>query len=399
MLPNMHTIWIRQKDGVAEYEHHLRGIQQDESILRLPSTISAAGALGRSISFAQFIATWASHSIDGCAWTTLPANDIDRHIEYVSRFHGLATAYYAKQILSSDKTANLRQPLLEAAAPRIINMSKRNYSLTAKGPLVELIFVNRAQAQFHLAMYIRKPEIDELMDPQLHGKLVVSTREMNALFASMLSDLAIRPRDATRIAPLFQYSNGPIGHLLHETFRNTAEHAYLDENGKIPKQGLRCVLIAIRRMESKNLQAGALISAQHEELEEYFQFLRSRENSKYRKHVFILEISVLDTGPGLAKTLRTLPGNNDADDVTLVTRCFKDHVSSKPGENSGLGLGRVLENVRNLDGFLRIRTSTTEAFFSSYTPVRKQNDNMPSVCGNLSEVVGTALTIGIPLEL
>ena len=113
--------------------------------------------------------------------------------------------------------------------------------------------------------------------------------------------------------------------------------------------------------------------------------------------VHILEISVLDTGPGFVATIAphvdAKLGNSDR-----VAQCFLDHTSSKRGPNSGLGLGRVLSHVGDLDGFLRVRTSTTEAFFSSLSDTRSAQP-VPHVVGNLANATGTALTMAIPLEL
>ena len=50
-----------------------------------------------------------------------------------------------------------------------------------------------------------------------------------------------------------------------------------------------------------------------------------------------------------------------------------------------------------LGGFVRVRTATTEAFFSplSHAPGLQL---APHVAGNLPKATGTALTIAVPLE-
>ena len=55
--------------------------------------------------------------------------------------------------------------------------------------------------------------------------------------------------------------------------------------------------------------------------------------------------------------------------------------------------------LSQLDGFVRFRTSTTEAFFSPLTDRPADAPPTPHVMGGLPKVVGTALTIGIPLAL
>ena len=389
------TLSVRRHDGVPEHDQYMLAAQRGTAALKIPRSISHAGALGRSVSFAQLIATWASTSSERRILTSLPADGRDDLDEFVSRLHGLSAAYYADRITAEDGKTNLRQLLLEAATPRIRAMGDRKFTEVARGPLTELVFVHRAQRQFHSAAYWHEPTQADLMDPQRHGELIVPPREMNALMVNVLQE-QVRPKDFSRIEPLLDRHDLPLGQLLHETFRNTAEHAYLDLDGRIPPRGLRCILIAARHTRPEELYPSALVSAEHPHTDQYFELLRDRANPKGRHLVYILEISVLDTGPGFIATIAPHLDAN-AKDSDHVAQCFLDHVSSKRGPNSGLGLGRVLSHVRELDGFLRVRTSTTEAFFSSLSDTCGSQP-APHVVGNLVNATGTALTIAVPLE-
>ena len=394
------TLSVLRHDGVRDHDQYMLAAQRGNAALKIPRSISHAGALGRSVSFSQLIATWASTSSERRILTSLPADGRDDLDEFVSRLHGLSAAYYADQITAEDGKTNLRQLLLEAATPRIRAMGDRKFADTARGPLTEFVFVHRAQRQFHSVVYQHEPTPADLMDPQRHGELIVPPREMNALVRNVLQE-RLRSKDFKRIAPLLDRRDFPLGHLLHETFRNTAEHAYLDLDGRIPLKGLRCILIAARQTQPAELHPSALVSAEHPHTDQYFELLRGRARrdacSDGRSLVHILEISVLDTGPGFVATIAPHLDAN-AEDSDRVAQCFLDHVSSKRGPNSGLGLGRVLSLVRKLDGFLRVRTSTTEAFFSSLSDTRGSQP-APHVVGNLVKATGTALTIAVPLEL
>ena len=396
-MAKVQILAVRQRDGVPEYDQHMQAVQRGNLMLQLPRAISHAGGLGRSVSFTQLIATWASASSKRHIRTTLPATGQDDIQRFASRLHGLAAAYYADRITANDGRTDLRQRLLEAAAPRIRAMSNRQFDVAAKGPLTEFIFVHNARRQFHSAAYRHKPSPPDLMDPQRHGQLIVSPREMNALLFNVLRAQQLPRADFARIEPLLDRRELPLGSLLHETFRNTAEHAYVDLNGRIPARGLRCIMIAARRANPDELRPKSLVSAAHPQLDSYFTRLRDRAGRGVRRLVHILELSVLDTGPGFAATIssRVKDGVRDSD---RVARCFLDHVSSKPGPNSGLGLSRVLSHVRGLGGFVRVRTSTTEAFFSPLSNASSTQGSL-HVAGNLPRATGTALTIAIPLEI
>lgn len=390
------TLVVRQRDGVAEYDRHMQAARRGDLVLRLPRGISHAGALGRSVSYAQLIATWANASPGGRIRTTLAADGRDDIDRFASRLHGLAAAYFANSVTAVDGQTNLRRAILKAAAPRIRAMSNRQYTRVAKGPLTELVFAHHATRQFHSAAYRHEPTPSDIMDPERHGELIVSPREMNALLFNVLKAQRLRPVDFERIAPLLSSRDFPLGTLLHETFRNTAEHAYLDLNGRIPHRGLRCILIAVRSANPDDLSPRSLVSAEHPELDSYFARLRDRARRGRRRLVHILELSILDTGPGFTATIARHV-ERDAIDADRVSQCFRDRISSKRGPNSGLGLGRVLSQVHALDGFLRIRTSSTEAFFSRLTR-SSEPMSIPHVAGNLPEATGTALTVAVPLE-
>ena len=394
-MPN--KLQILKRDGVPEFDQHMLTALRGSATLTVPQTIGHGGALGRSVAFAQLVATWANTCAERHVDTKLRADNPDGLERFVSRLHGLTAAYYADRITASDGETNLRRKLLGAAKPRIDAMSKRMFADVARGPMAELVFVHHAHREFHPATYRRKPTNADLMDPQRHGDLVVSPREMNALLRNVLDELNLTLADSEHIKSLLNMENLPLGHLLHEVFRNTAEHAYLDVNHRIPTKGLRCVLIGVRKMQPDALQPSTLASDGHPNIEDYFLELRARAGQGHRSLVHILEISVFDTGPGFSATIDGVVAPDSAD-VDRVAECFRDHVSSKPGPNSGLGLGRVLAYVKFFGGFVRIRTSTTESFFSSLDGESGQ-PLRPHVVGNLPRATGTALTVAIPLAL
>ena len=393
VLRNIH---VRENDGVRDFDAHVSFARRhQDTTLHVPPSISHGGDLGRSIAFAQLISTWAHTSPKGHIRTNLPVDSPEAYESFVSRVHGLAAAHWAHKVTARDDRTDLQKDLLSAAKPRIVAMSRRHFADVAKGQLTELIFVNYAHRQFHSAVYRHQPTNADLKDPQRHGSLIVSSREMNTLVFHALEAQNLPRSDFQLLAPLLESPRLPLGHLLHEIFRNTAEHAYLEE-GQIPAKGIRCLLIAHRISQPHSLQTRALVSVDHPRLHTYFESLRDRAGSGNRNLVHLLELSVLDAGPGFAHTIRhTLsPTTSDSD---CVKQCFVDHKSSKPGPNSGLGLGRVLSHVNSLGGFIRFRTSTTEAVYTSSTA--NASHPVPHVASDLPEVRGTALTIVIPLGI
>jgi hypothetical protein len=115
----------------------------------------------------------------------------------------------------------------------------------------------------------------------------------------------------------------------------------------------------------------------------------------------VLEISVFDTGPGLA--LRWLSQHGAAlsyedfsleDEQAAVETCFQKHATTKASQHFGLGLPVALAGMRKLGAFMTLRTGRlslyqdfarrdTEAFEPKARFARKR----------ISRVAGTAYTI------
>jgi hypothetical protein len=79
-----------------------------------------------------------------------------------------------------------------------------------------------------------------------------------------------------------------------------------------------------------------------------------------------------------------------------VAKCFRKHQSAKGSLQFGRGLGNVIELVNELEGFLRVRTSSAEAFYTA--GMKPDMDPEDFVAGNLPKVEGTVVTIGIPIQ-
>ncbi|OXI62750.1 hypothetical protein CFB47_05600 [Burkholderia sp. AU27893] len=78
----------------------------------------------------------------------------------------------------------------------------------------------------------------------------------------------------------------------------------------------------------------------------------------------LLELTVLDTGPGLARRWLSRHGDpgdkieqlSIADEVALVKKCFELHATTKTTAGSGGGLSYVLQTLQRLNAYLRLRT-------------------------------------------
>lgn len=393
------TLRIGRRHGLAEFERALQRPDLGSHVLELPE-IHDGGMLGRSAGLAQLVLTWAQR--DGAPHKTqtfIENGNEDAYAKFVSSLHGFTAAYFSNSITPRTSDDNIRRDLLLQSASRIKAMSRSDLEHTAKGRKVEFILARRAENEFHRLLYTKTPTDDDIKDREKHGNLIAKSPGMCNLLRRCAHKLILR--SSASFISLLNRDDNPFGQILHESFKNTAEHAYLDLKGNLPRLGMRSVTIAVQQVLRDTFTPLMLMSSPRQAAQDYFQRIKNRKDpTSPHKHISVLEISILDSGPGFAKTMSlttTLEECAPLDDIQLVGRCFEKHRTAKVGPSSGMGLNKLLEAVHQLEGFMRLRTSTTEAFFAGgdgFLPTMEPTD---FIQGGLAEVKGTLLVIGIPL--
>ena len=390
---------VRKDDGVAQFEQYLKDPYLDQYVLKLPNDIRESGSIGRSASLTQLILTWSKRSENPSTETYLEPDDVSKYEKFVSRLHGFAATYFSHRVTGQSSDKDIRDDLLTQASPRIKAMSSKQLEKTSRGRNIEFVFVKGARNEFHNVFYTQTPQYLNLLDRQYHGQLIVSAKEMDSFLTACLEHLQVQWR-TSRVETLknyfYQPEEGDFGVLLYETFRNTAEHAYLKRDGTMPDKNLRCFMISVQQVSRNQFNESNILSIKRPEARKYFDEVSQLSSAYERKNIQLLEMSIFDSGPGFAATIAT-PTDATDDDIALVARCFRKHQTAKLGSGSGTGLFRVLESVKELGGFIRFRTSTTESFFASSECFDPEMDPRFYISGELAHVEGTVLTVGIPL--
>ncbi len=389
----MADIQITRDTGPAEIETFLASGRLAKECVKIPNSLTNSGALGVSLAVTQLLLTWARRNEDPVLRTNLNAGDDEEYKAFTGGAHGLAAAFFADRAEATDGS-DIRRPLLESARERIRAMHESNLSNTARGSIIEFILVQGAKAEFHGALYSKAPSAAELLDREKHGHLVQSPTAMNALLSSCAKSLSLE----SKLKGLLEQRNAPLGQLLHESFRNTAEHAYYPANGGRFLPNFRCVRIGmpylnrehVSRISVSSPESGAIAST-------YFHRIAGKQSDEQRSRIMFFEISVLDSGAGFASTISQANTDARRSDRDAVIQCFGKHSSAKPSRNSGLGLNRILKEVHALDGFLRVRTNTVEAFYAPVDGLRPDSSPEMYVHGGLSPVEGTLLTVVLPV--
>lgn len=180
---------------------------------------------------------------------------------------------------------------------------------------------------------------------------------IEGLIRSVAADTEVRGKITER--------SNHISTIIYELFKNTHDHARQDHNGRILGDSIRGLHSHFYTIES--LQA--VISAKKEEslnpVERYvlslLQPYRETLNTEYKKRDIsgFLELSVFDSGPGLAAKWLGHDIRMDSAQVQLdaVLACFGKGRTSLPTGGRGFGLWKVLEQLKQIKGLIRVRTN------------------------------------------
>ncbi|WP_407976464.1 hypothetical protein ACJKIH_17060 [Brucella pseudogrignonensis] len=199
--------------------------------------------------------------------------------------------------------------------------------------------------------------------------------------------------------------------MLFEAFSNTHDHARSNLDNAFYPESVRGVIIA-RRVKSRNeLLSDAGWS---EPLKGYYGDFEL--NNSELANIALLEISIFDSGPGMAQTwlkkqakirLGLVEDNVTLDDeIIAFNNCLRKGFSRRRHVSRGFGLFRIMQSIRMEKGFIKFRSGRL-SLFASFKDISADDDSHFELfdlrTGGKPELhafaEGTRMTIVLPLNL
>lgn len=208
--------------------------------------------------------------------------------------------------------------------------------------------------------------------------------------------------------------------LLRELYLNAYQHGRKSEGGKTLRRCLRVVSARQSTLSLDNLRGNDAFTAQLSPFWRRCLSLQQRnakllERKMTTRAVPLLELSVVDNGPGLVRTWLAnekeystgmlMPVDLSAvsleKEMEVVAHCFQKHATTKPDVDAGLGLYDAHKVMSRLGGMLIVRTSRVHVA-SDYSVRNVSKQSVPFVhwnpnVGLLPEISGLSMTALIPL--
>jgi hypothetical protein len=368
---------------IVECERHLLKLRRSgDDVIRMPTQVRGA-TLGGEAALTQLVTTWVQSSASPHL-STFAKNGNDEQVgKLVRRLHGLAAALCV--VRADGIEGDILAPLREAALIQLAKLQGPAPAEYSRGQAVDIVCADHLALGAPATLYAT------------HEDGVADVRERTEYRALAEQLLSVTVRGSYQ-KHLDREMAAAIGSLLYEIFRNTEDHALTDISGNVLKRSIR----AVRISHLSPLEVTLSVMAQ--EFPALAAFCERQRPAPGAKQVHLLELSVLDSGPGYAPRLtkRPLKEMSVAEESEAVHRCFSV-ATSKARSGFGQGLPHVIRVLRRKGGFLRLRTGRLSLFAdlgaanaAEGEELRLDQWRLPDE-NELAEVSGALLTIFIPL--
>lgn len=370
--------------------------------LRMPIQLRWGGGLGGAIHAVQVVASWAQQN-NGDLSLRLPAAFSDQENtreRFASTLPGMAALYFANSIQCDGVIFN-RYKALEVVAPRVTAMQTETFRDTLRGQGAALCCFSGARNEFLTSLYAY-PEPGRVRE----------ISDFRVLLPRMLNQLGVRASVFLKEGQL-DYLCG----LVYQLFLNADEHGSYDAEGNRYEHAMRGIAVRMTAVhdvpslvkyagEDTSLRAFLVKQAyltkdkSHKNAEKD-KGLTTAEDEKLPNPIHLVEISVFDTGPGLALRWMADRGRRGYTDISpeeeleAVQSCFQKHSTTKASQYFGLGLPMALMAMKHLNAFMTLRTGRLSLYqdFSKSDTVEFKPTNRFTKSKKLAEIAGTGYTI------
>ncbi len=323
----------------------LYNVGKEEVIdIKLPTKIVQSD-FSAFASFLQFISTWLRKNNSGNLH--LPINGIEQFSVYLNQefVYPIIVLCWEKKILNEDGI-DIRNKLKKLSQDYF---NKMEYLKLKSNESIPIYCFDHDLSKRGYSRFLYELDKTVVSEEALDFNLYSVFEKIGNYFNKEVFKKSIRPvmEDFAKIT--------------HELFLNTDEHARTDINGNNLYPNIRSVYFKFHKRTLKNYKRDY---KQNIGLINYF---GSELPLNDKSELYLFEISVIDSGPGLVKRFANIDSLDSItlkEEVETIKKCLFKHNTSSVGihkGNKGLGLNRVLETI-DQKGFLRIKSGRTDVF-------------------------------------
>lgn len=384
---------IIQKSVTIDSIEELLTTESMHDSLRIPLNTSYGGIFGIEAALTQLIITWAKGEGEKTLHLHCDQGDWASHVATLGRSSaGLAGLVMCTKVDTKSHVEIEKSEALLTLLPMIQAMydgalKETSSARGARPTVINLFSVSSARRE-----YI-KPFYAGGVPPKIHP---------SDAFAGIIEKASTLMQTKADRRALMKHGLASLGNVIFELILNADQHATTSLDGERYKKGLRGLTIKsikVQRSQLKDKFTGSAAT--------FERFLAN--NMTQGDTLDLLEVSVIDSGPGMARRWLSRKRGKIISDLSTITiedeleatmECFEKHVTSKDDEVSGMGLHRATKAMNDLRAFVRLRTGrlSLQQTFSGKPQTAKFAPKPWKADGTLSAVEGTVFTICIPVN-
>lgn len=327
-------------------------------VLRLPIK-PRVNDPGVEVSLIQAIATWARHQSEGLLELYLSEDASKRNLQFEKFVRkqpcGLISAGMAAAIVSvADGQSVDAKSLIEEHFESFRNPPTRETQL-------DLFETERAEWSESTIPAMGPKLFLPCLDHYANGRIPhlyvdYATLRTRIEFNSLVQTLLLRLSNSTlssanRFPPFSPELMTGVSRIVYELFDNTHKWAVDDADGRPLSSSARGIFL---KLHSSSDDVDNFPSEVGTPLQTYLDHWRAKGGATR-----LIEISIFDSGPGLAarKLRRPLtPDDDSLREFGAICDCFRKHSTTSNQAGRGLGLHYMMKTLADLSGFVRLRS-------------------------------------------
>lgn len=365
--------------NIEEIEDAIKTLQTDDDpLLKIWTDSQGLTAFCAEVALLQYVITWARKR-EGSAeayFTELSSDspDFEALLQKALGTPHVVSAWVLANKLIDSKGQPLKRADAKGFSSYLDAMDTYDFpeTHTSAESRANLVCVQGGQREFIRPLYIE----------QKGTWKVKPEGEIRAMIQEILSRFT-----ATWSVKYLREVCEPLSHLTRELVENSDWWARMDQSGSLYSKGIRAILFRLIDVDDDNVVnfAGAndhlkaylahcLIDDEHSKISS------PSSRSKQIKSLSFIELSVVDSGPGLAR--RWLAGRpkdkkliDDVNKISLqeeedaLVECFRKWRTTSGNTLRGIGLFSVARLLRRRNGFMRLRTGRLAFLFGTQSAI------------------------------
>jgi hypothetical protein len=384
---------IKKGASHSDLEKALTTIYQSKGkniTLILPKRIILNSNLGIDFLVISLIFTLLKRQNDTPITFISPYNEKDQY-KYENLYGLYSHIYFHKIVTTHNKDLQKAESTTQYLQSMFIGEYKKVILKNKAAKTLELLSIQGTKFEYPSYIFTSNYEF---------GKRVVKNRgDIETEIYRILSCFKSNNASKIHISPPYfsKITIASLAILTQELFKNIEEHAKSDQHGNIYTENLPS---GLRFQHSKFDEKQLLSNMKGIWPTDFLNYLKNNNTSTSKSYIPIFELSIFDSGPGLARKWlkKEFDEFSISEEEEATLKCFQKHATTKSDSNRyGIGLSEVLGCIKRHRGAIHIRTGRLLLIHAFHSDFNDKNPIIWQVTHFInSPIDGTIISIFIP---